>query len=279
MSLSLPFTLVWLNLVVLFTIWRSKHPIPDEERTVVTVAGFACGLGGLVYGNSFLWAHALSSESTHMASHLVVLMVLAPLAAVALRAPLRSAEHRSTHLVLRNPFVWFAAFTVLIPVDHLTRLNLVVMQNQRVHVVETLVFFLVGIQFWSFIVGANTVEHLGHRILLLGLGIPVSGLSGLVMTATRSSSMGPVPDVHRAGWMMVLGGTALMTLEAIALGGWWLRGERSTPRGPRVPRPATDDRALREGRTSEEPDECSRIGGVGRSILEELPRPLRSAQP
>ena len=279
MSPSLPFTLVWLNLVVLFTIWRSKHPIPDEERTVVTVAGFACGLGGLVYGNSFLWAHALSSESTHMASHLVVLMVLAPLAAVALRAPLRSAEHRSTHLVLRNPFVWFAAFTVLIPVDHLTQLNALVMENQRIHVAETLVFFVVGVQFWSFIVGTNTLEHLGHRILLLCLGIPVSGLSGLVMTATRTSAMGPLPDVHRAGWMMVFGGTALMALESIALGVWWLNGERSTPRGPRVPRPANDDQMTPERLLADDGGDRSRSGGVGRSILEGPPRPLRSAQP
>jgi hypothetical protein len=52
-------------------------------------------------------------------------------------------------------------------------------------------------------------------------------MTGLVMTQQTQMAMGSIADQHRAGFVMVFGGSGIMALETALLVVIWLVNERS----------------------------------------------------
>ena len=111
-----------------------------------------------VYDGELFW--------DHMVQHLLLIMVAAPLFAIA--SPLELTWRATTgtaHLVvtetlrspvakfLGNPLVAFVLYAVVIPVSHLTVWYNYTLTQENVHNAEHLVFLLVGYLFWRQIFG------------------------------------------------------------------------------------------------------------------------------
>jgi cytochrome c oxidase assembly factor CtaG len=211
---------------VLYVAWRRRHPLADgPRRRAWRSAALAAALVVLVSSIDLL-AAARTQEAAHMVAHLVVAMVLAPLATLAFARTPVTVTRRRWFAFLESPVVAFVAFTALVPLSHLTSFDMTVMNHPDELVAELVVYGLVGVAFWRHVLGSTPLPRLGQRVLYLGLGVPVSAFSGLVMVAQTRSAMGPVSDVHQAGWVMIFGGSGLMALEAVVLVASWVTNER-----------------------------------------------------
>ena len=140
-----------------------------------------------VYDGELFW--------DHMVQHLILIMVAAPLFAVA--SPLRLAWSSTTgtaHIVvtealrsgvakfLGHPVVAFILYAVVIPISHLTVWYNYTLEHESVHNAEHLVFLLVGYLFWRQIFGNDPNAHRLHPALqffYLFMAIPIDTFTGL----------------------------------------------------------------------------------------------------
>lgn len=205
---------------------------------------------GLLGTVLLLWSdvQALSmlSYPSHMVEHIIVILLIAPLLAGA--STVRLSRPMST--------LGFSAFTVLVPLFHLTPLGSLVMQYPEGHYVELAAFLIVGVWFWMPVYGAG--RTLGHqqRITYTVLALPVIATTGLVLWSATASSLRSVgmdmsnvtiSDVRDGGLVMMAFGTALMIGHITALGLQAARRQRALrlpaglkyarTRGPSLPGP------------------------------------------
>jgi len=152
---------------------------------------------------------AMSSYPSHMIEHLLVIFVIAPLVAGAITFPVR----RSTATL------GFLAFTVLIPLYHLTPLGSWVMNQTGGHFVELGSFFFVGVWFWTPVYGARRVMGDQQRLTYTALALPVIATTGLVLWSSTSASLNDtgmrmamvtISDIHSGGSVMMVWGSFLM---------------------------------------------------------------------
>ena len=152
---------------------------------------------------------SMASYPSHMIEHIVVVLVIAPLFAGATRIQLSRAE--ST--------LGFFAFTVLIPLFHLTPLGSWVMRYPEGHIVELAIFLIVGVWFWIPVFGLNRKLSDQQRITYAVMALPVIATTGLVLWSSTSTSLASVgmnmsnitiADVHTGGLVMMVLGTAIM---------------------------------------------------------------------
>jgi cytochrome c oxidase assembly factor CtaG len=167
--------------------------------------------------SSDVQALSMSSYPSHMVEHIIVVLVIAPLVAGAINFPL--SRPTST--------IGFFAFTILIPLFHLTPLGSWVMQYPEGHYVELLAFFVVGVWFWIPIYGHGSAFSDQQRIVYIVLALPVIATTGLVLWSATSSSLQNVgmhmanvtiADVRDGGLVMMLFGTTVMLTHLIVLG-------------------------------------------------------------
>jgi cytochrome c oxidase assembly factor CtaG len=195
-----------------------------------------------VYDGELFW--------DHMIQHLVLIMVAAPLYAVA--SPLRlafSSTSGTAHIVvtealrsrvakfLGNPIVAFILYAVVIPISHLTVWYNYTLTQESVHNAEHLVFLLVGYLFWRQIFGNDPNAHRLHPALqffYLFMAIPIDTFTGLSLAGASHElfpayfathrTWGPsyITDLHVGGDIMWVVGDTLMLWPMIPVALRWM---------------------------------------------------------
>jgi putative copper resistance protein D len=226
-----------------------RHPWPIGKTlawigALVTtgVAIFSC-IG--VYDGELFW--------DHMVQHLLLIMVAAPLFAIA--SPLDLAWRSTSgtaHLVVTealrspvakffgHPAVAFVLYAVLIPLSHLTSWYNLTLEHESMHNAEHLAFLVVGYLFWRQIFGSDPNAYRLHPALqffYLFLAIPIDTFSGLSLVGESHEifpayfathrTWGPsyVTDLHIGGTIMWVLGDTLMLWPMIPVALRWMHME------------------------------------------------------
>jgi cytochrome c oxidase assembly factor CtaG len=211
----------------------------------LVTTGFAVFSFVGVYDTELFW--------DHMVQHLLLIMVAAPLFAIA--SPLELAWKATTgtpHLVVSealrspvakffgHPAVAFVLYAVLIPVSHLTTWYNYTLENESVHNLEHLAFLVVGYLFWRQIFGNDPNRYRLHPALqffYLFLAIPIDTFTGLSLAGSSHElfpaylathrTWGPsyVDDLHIGGSIMWVVGDTLMLWPMIPVALRWMHLE------------------------------------------------------
>jgi putative copper resistance protein D len=198
-----------------------------------------------VYDTELFW--------DHMVQHLLLIMVAAPLYAIA--SPLQltwRATAGTSHLVVKevlrsriakllgHPAVAFVLYAIVIPISHLTVWYNYTLTQESVHNLEHLIFLLVGYMFWRQIFGNDPNCYRMHPALqffYLFLAIPIDTFTGLSLGgATKEMfpayfathrAWGPsyVVDLHVGGDIMWVVGDTLMLWPMIPVALRWMHME------------------------------------------------------
>ena len=216
-----------------------------------------------VYDGELFW--------DHMVQHLILIMVAAPLFAIA--SPLDLAWRSTSgtaHLVvtealrsrvariLGNPFVAFVLDAIVIPVSHLTSWYNLTLEHESVHNAEHLAFLVVGYLFWRQIFGSDPNKYRLHPALqffYLFMAIPIDTFTGLSLAGAshelfpayfathRTWGLSYVTDLHVGGDIMWVVGDTLMLWPMIPVALRWMHmDERNADRIDRE----LDEQTLRE---------------------------------
>lgn len=226
-----------------------RHPWPVGKTVAWIGALVTTGIAIFsfigVYDGELFWVH--------MVQHLLLIMIAAPLFAVA--SPLRLAfcgTSGTAHLVvtealrssvarfLGNPIVAFILYAVVIPISHLTVWYNYTLTQENVHNAEHLTFLLVGYLFWRQIFGNDPNAHRLHPALqffYLFMAIPIDTFTGLSLTGATHEmfpaylathrTWGPsyVTDLHVGGDIMWVVGDTLMLWPMIPVAIRWMHLE------------------------------------------------------
>ena len=195
-----------------------------------------------VYDGELFW--------DHMVQHLLLIMVAAPLFAIA--SPLELAwrattgpSHVAVTEVLRSapakffghPIVAFVLYAVVIPISHLTSWYNLTLERESIHNAEHLVFLVVGYLFWRQIFGVDPNCYRLHPALqffYLFLAIPIDTFTGLSLSGATHElfpayfathrDWGPsyVVDLHVGGDIMWVVGDTLMLWPMIPVALRWM---------------------------------------------------------
>ena len=198
-----------------------------------------------VYDGELFW--------DHMVQHLLLIMVAAPLFAIA--SPLELAWKSTSgtaHVVVTealrspvakffgHPVVAFVLYAVLIPVSHLTNWYNLTLVHQSLHSAEHLAFLVVGYLFWRQIFGNDPNAYRLHPALqffYLFLAIPIDTFSGLSLAGESHEifpaylatprAWGPsyVNDLHIGGSIMWVVGDTLMLWPMVPVALRWMHLE------------------------------------------------------
>jgi putative copper resistance protein D len=198
-----------------------------------------------VYDSELFW--------DHMVQHLLLIMVAAPLFAIA--SPLRLAWVSTTgtaHVVVTetlrskvatffvHPVVAFVLYAVVIPISHLTVWYNYTLTQEGVHNAEHLAFLLVGYLFWRQIFGNDPNKYRLSpplQFFYLFLAIPIDTFTGLSLAgATKEMfpaylathrTWGPsyVNDLHIGGSIMWVVGDTLMLWPMVPVALRWMHME------------------------------------------------------
>jgi putative membrane protein len=247
------------------------HPRTPVPR--LRVVAWVAGLGMLCIALfSPVDTYATSLFSVHMAQHLLLAMVAAPL--LVLGAPitllLRIATPRARRAVilpvlqsapvrvLSFPVVSWLIFAAVMWATHFSAVFDAALENPLVHDAEHLLFLGAGLLFWWPVVGADPsrwrLSH-GARIGYLALGMPQNTFLGLAIysaqvvlyphyqTLVRPWGPDPLTDQQLAGGLMWVGGDFLFIIPLLLAVAAWMRAEEA--RGARIDERLARERALR----------------------------------
>jgi putative copper resistance protein D len=198
-----------------------------------------------VYDSELFW--------DHMVQHLLLIMVAAPLFAIA--SPLELAWKSTSgtaHIVVTEALrskpakffghwaVAFVLYAVVIPVSHLTVWYNYTLTQESVHNAEHLAFLVVGYLFWRQIFGDDPNCYRLHpamQFFYLFLAIPIDTFTGLSLAgATKEMfpaylathrTWGPsyVNDLHIGGSIMWVVGDTLMLWPMVPVALRWMHYE------------------------------------------------------
>ena len=241
--------LAWVLLVARVGRMHPSHPVP-VRRTAAFLGGLAAIAFALLSG---IERYDTTLFSVHMVQHLLLLLVAAPL--LALAAPvtqlLRVASpawrrrivgvlHAGPVAALGHPVVAWVTFTLVMWVSHFSPLFDVALENDLVHEAEHAAFLGAGLLFWWPVVGADPARRrLSHpvRALYLLLQMPPSSFLGMLITfanaplyahyATLGSPYGidPLADQQLAGGIMWLAGDVVFIVAILVVVAAWMRHE------------------------------------------------------
>jgi len=198
-----------------------------------------------VYDGELFW--------DHMVQHLLLIMVAAPLYAIASPIDLTwRATTGTPHLVVTevlrspvakffgHPVVSFVLYAVLIPLSHLTSWYNLTLEHESVHNAEHLAFLLVGYLFWRQIFGSDPNRYRLHPALqffYLFMAIPIDTFTGLSLAGEareifpaylathRNWGISYVADLHVGGDIMWVVGDTLMLWPMIPVALRWMHME------------------------------------------------------
>jgi cytochrome c oxidase assembly factor CtaG len=242
---------------LVFYLWGVRRNNALHPRHPWSVGKTAAWLGALattafsvfsfvgVYDGELFW--------DHMVQHLLLIMVAAPLFAIA--SPLQLAwlsttgpSHVAVTEVLRSPpakflghpIVAFILYAVLIPISHLTSWYNLTLLHDSLHNAEHLAFLVVGYLFWRQIFGTDPNCYRLYPALqffYLFLAIPIDTFTGLSLSGATHElfpaylathrAWGPsyVVDLHIGGDIMWVVGDTLMLWPMIPVALRWMHME------------------------------------------------------
>ena len=239
----------WVLLVARIGRMHPGHPVP-----ILRTAAFLGGLGAIAFALlSGIERYDTTLFSIHMVQHLLLLLVAAPLLALAapvtqlLRAASPAWRRRIVGLLhsgpigaLGHPVVAWVTFTLVMWVSHFSPLFDVALENQLVHETEHLAFLGAGLLFWWPVVAADPARRrLSYpvRALYLLLQMPPSSFLGMLITfanaplyahyATLGSPYGidALADQQVAGGIMWLAGDVVFIAAILVVVAAWMRHE------------------------------------------------------
>ena len=273
----------WLLLVRRVRRLHPGHPV-SIARSAAFLGGLAAIAVALLSG---IERYDTTLFSVHMVQHLLLMLVAAPL--IALAAPVTQLLRASTpgvrgrwllpilhsHVVaaVGHPVVAWLTFTLVVWLSHFSPLFDSALENRGVHDLEHLAYLVAALLFWWPVVAADPARRrlpYPVRVLYLLLQLPVNSFLGMAILfastplyahyATLGSPYGinPLADQQLAGGLMWLAGDVVFIAAILAIVAAWMRHEeRDAPAAERraeAQRAAISARAdelarSREGRT------------------------------
>jgi cytochrome c oxidase assembly factor CtaG len=234
---------------------QPRHPW-STLKTAAFIGGLATTAISIftfigVYDEELFW--------DHMVQHLLLIMVAAPLFAIASpidlfwRASTGRLHEQFTRLLrsrtatlFGHPGVAFVLYAVAIPLTHLTVWYNYTLEHPAIDDVEHLIFLGVGYLFWRQIFGSDPNRYKLHPALQFGylfLAIPIDTFTGLSLDQAVHEmfpaylafhrNWGPslVDDLHIGGVLMWVAGDTLMLWPMIPVAlGWMHLEERKAVR-------------------------------------------------
>jgi putative copper resistance protein D len=249
----------WLAIVRRVRRLHPGRPVP-LARSAAWFAGLAAIAIALLSG---IERYDTTVFSVHMVQHLLLMLVAAPL--LALAAPitqlLRAASpemrrrrllpllHSTPVAALGHPVVAWLTFTLVMWVSHFSPLFDLALEDRGVHTIEHAVFLSAGLMFWWPVVAADPApRRLSYPVrgLYVLLQMPLNSFLGMAITfastplyahyATLGAPYGisPLADQQLAGGIMWLGGDVIFIASVLALVAAWMRhAERDAPAADR----------------------------------------------
>lgn len=234
------------------------------SRQVVPASRVACfTLGLLVVAAALIGSLDTLSDtrfSTHMIQHVLLVLVAAPLFALAtpltvlvVSLPAGVRRHTTTPALrsraaafVLSPLFALAAFVIVLWSSHLPPIYDAAERNEALHNLEHLLYLLTAVLFWSAIAGLDLGRArlaFPARLLYLFLSMVAMEVLGLALSGTnhalypyyesqaRGAGVSAVADQHTGGVIMWLSGM-LVTVPAMALVvlAWMAEDERRTVR-------------------------------------------------
>ena len=244
----------------LWGVQRVNRLQPRHPWSRLKTAAFIGGLATTAFSVfSFIGVYDQELFWDHMVQHLLLIMVAAPLFAIASPIDLswrasRGPWHEQLTRVLRSrtatllghPGVAFVLYAVAIPLTHLTVWYNYTLEHPAIDDVEHLLFLVVGYLFWRQIFGSDPNRYKLHPALQFGylfLAIPIDTFTGLSLDQAVHEmfpayfafhrTWGPslVDDLHIGGVLMWVAGDTLMLWPMIPVAlGWMHLEERKAVR-------------------------------------------------
>jgi cytochrome c oxidase assembly factor CtaG len=181
-------------------------------------ACFAAGLAALAV--ALLALDAGRSLTTHMAQHLVLAFVAAPLLVLGspLALGLRATRARRG---LRAGVGW-AALAALMAVSQLPAVYVATAGHPLLHVAEHAAWLAAAVLFWRVVVGADPVPHrpgpLGRLLYLLLFSAPMAATGAWLMWSSAPWYAGhSLADQRDAGVLMLVGGGLALAAATVAV--------------------------------------------------------------
>jgi cytochrome c oxidase assembly factor CtaG len=271
----------WLVIVRRVARQHPERPVP-ARRTAAVLGALAAIAIALLSG---IERYDTTLFSVHMVQHLLLMLVAAPL--LALAAPvtqlLRAASpatrarwllpvlHSTPVAVLGHPVVVWLTFTVVLWIGHFSPLFDLALESEGVHQLEHAIFLVAAILFWWPVVGLDPARHrLGYpaRGLYLLAQMPFNSFLGMAILfaaaplyphyATLGTPYGiaALADQQLAGGIMWLAGDVVFILAILVVVAAWMRHEeRDAPAADRrtaAARALINERADRLARAKRE---------------------------
>jgi putative membrane protein len=197
-------------------------------------AAFLGGLAALALALVGLDAAADRTLVAHMAQHLVLVFVAAPLVvlgsplALVLRVRRVPARRLLRAPALAHPVVAWWALPAAMAVTHFTGLYQLALRHSAVHVAEHVLYFSAAALFWRPVLGADPVPHrpgVAGRLLYLMLAAGPLAVVGVALQSSTHpwyaayAGAGALADQRDAGALMWVGGG--LALAAITMAVAW----------------------------------------------------------
>jgi putative copper resistance protein D len=210
-------------------LWRMRRR--GLSLSAFAVASFACAMlasAAVLVGPFDDLADA--SLAWHMAQHLVLSFVVAPL--LLLGAPLRvllaalpqrsskfvaRALHSGVLRVVTHPAFAWAQFAAVLYVVHFSPLYEAALENETIHFFEHVLFVVSALIFWTPVLAVAPMPSApSHpvRLLMLFLALPMSAFLGFIFYAQRvplyahyAAHPGALADQQNAGALMWIAGS------------------------------------------------------------------------
>jgi putative copper resistance protein D len=254
---------------------RVRRLHPGRPVPILRSAAFLGGLAAIAVALlSGIERYDTALFSAHMVQHLLLMLVAAPL--LALAAPitqlLRAASprarrrwllpilHSTPTAALGHPVVAWLTFTVVTWVSHFSPLFDLALENDGVHRLEHAAFLISGLMFWWPAVAADPApRRLGYPVrgLYVLLQMPLNSFLGMAILFASAplyphyASLGTpygvsaLADQQLAGGIMWLAGDVVFIAGVLAIVAAWMRhAERDAPAADR--RADADRARLRE---------------------------------
>jgi putative membrane protein len=221
-------------------------------------SAFAAGMLALFVALvSPLDAMAESLFSAHMAQHLLLMLVAAPLLMLGApgvafgwglpRATSRSIhtwasypEYRAIAAAARQPLVVWTAFAVVFWLWHLPPLYDAALRNDAIHAAEHASFLATALMFWSLVVrrsGKRDFEYGASAAFVFTAMLQTSVLAALLTfsgtvwypgyagAAASSWGLTPIQDQRLAGLIMWIPSNGIFLVATLTLVGLWVRDD------------------------------------------------------
>jgi putative membrane protein len=203
-------------------------------RTVSFIAGVAVLAVALA---SPLAGSAEDRLSLHMVQHLLLTLVAPPLLVLGrpaslLMGAMPHAEARAAAGMLRSPagrvlaspLVASALFAAVLVGTHVPAVYEATLRSSPLHATEHAAYFWSAVLLWAVVLGSEPLAGSASpllRILALLFVMPPMALVGLALIGWNGAvypSYGSVGDQHAAGWIMWVGGSAVVAVATVVAG-------------------------------------------------------------